>query len=306
VADIAGLPLRLRGTDQERAGVLHGLFGSLPPTAAEPVGTILYGRRSVAMPRRAPDEAYGDLDVWHEGDQLLLSSPLHGLVARATPDSAVIGGQGAPTEHGMRRLLHPIFTHVLAWHGVYVLHGAAVRKGDTGIFALGQSGQGKSTLVLAAMEHGWDVLADDLVAIRVEDGRVTLRGVPKPLTLPADVEADALDEAETLDWDWRSRRRLAPDRLDLRPVDLAAVVVVSHGAERTASLTPTPSHEITELLFSSFMSTPDAPLLRRFFPVGAAIARHPAWTLGHSTDPDVRLAETAGALDRVVAEVSKA
>jgi hypothetical protein len=204
----------------------------------------------------------------------------------------------------MRRMLHPIFTHVLAWHGIYVLHGAAMRSGDTGLFALGQTGQGKSTLVLAAMEHGWDVLADDLVAVRVDaGGEVTLRGVPKPLTLPSDVEAVALDGAEHLDWDWRSRRRLPPDRLDRRAVRLDGIVIVSHGTGRRASLRLTAAHDLTELLFSSFMSTPDAPLLRRFFPVGAAIARRPAWTLGHSTDPEMRLEEAAAALGRVVAQL---
>jgi hypothetical protein len=283
--------------------VLHELFGSLPPTELGSAGTVVFRRRGVALPRRRPDESYIDLDVWHEGDQLFLSAPDHGLVARADPAGAVIGGPGAPHEHGMRRVLHPIFTHVLAWHGIYVLHGAAMRRGDLGVFAIGQSGQGKSTLVLAAMEHGWDVLADDLVAVRVDDGGVSLRGVPKPLTLPGDLEATTLDDAEELDWDWRERRRLPPDRLDLRAVRLAAVVVVSHGAERAATLTPTGAHQMTELLFSSFMSTPDAPLLRRFFPVGAAIARHPGWTLGHSIDPEARLAEAAAALDRLVAEL---
>jgi hypothetical protein len=303
VVDIAGLPLRLRGTDADRLAVLSRLFGTLPRVVAASVGAIVYQRRPVAVPRRRPDEAYSDLDAWHEGNQLFLSSPQHGLVARATPDGAVIGGSGVPSEHGMRRLLHPIFTHVLGWHGIYVLHGAAVRLGDVGVLAMGQTGQGKSTLVLAAMEHGWEVLADDLVAVQADDDGIVLRGVPKPLTLPGDVAASALDDAESLDWDWRARRRLPADRLDLRAVRLAAVVVITHGTGRDASLTPTPSHELTELLFSSFMSTPDAPLLRRFFPVGAAIARHPAWTLGHSTDPEVRLAEAAGALGRVVAQL---
>jgi len=169
---------------------------------------------------------------------------------------------------------------------------------------VGDTGQGKSTLALAALEHGWHVLADDLVAIASgDDGDLVARGVPKPLAVPGDLDAAASAGAEHLAGDWRQRRHLPADRLDPRPARLAAVVVAGHGHGKDATIEMVSSTDLTPLLFSSFMSTPDPLLLRRFFPVGAALARLPLRRLRHSAEPSARLAAAARAMDELDREV---
>jgi hypothetical protein len=299
VLDIGGVPLLLRATDGARAAVLDTLFGSLEPCPDEPVGEIVVRKRGVARPSREPDEVYTDLRVWRDGEVLSLASGPHAMTARATPTHAELGGEGADHSFGVRRFLQPVFTHMLGWHGSYILHGAAVRRGDRAALVVANSGQGKSTLALAALEHGWEVLSDDLVAVRIEDGTVVVQGVPKPLALPADVEADVLADATVLHWDKRQRRQLPSTRLDHRPAPLGVVLVVGHGQGAGAAAEPIAGSEVTTLLFQAFMSTPDPPLLRRYFPVGAAIARTPMWRFLHSADPSRRLSEAARLLDEL-------
>jgi hypothetical protein len=304
VLDIGGVPLLLRGTTADGAAALEQLFGGLPATPEAPRGQVVYGRRRVAVPRRPPDESYADLDVWHEGRELYLASEHHRLAARADATDAVIAGAGGSVL-GLRRMLQPVFTHLLAWQGHYVLHAAAVRREGAGYLVLGESGQGKSTLALAALEHGWDVLADDLVSVSETGGEVVLRGVPKPLALPGDLEARALSGATGIDGDWRNRRHLAADRLDRRAVPLAAVVVVAHGQTPASAVRTLDASDVTRLVFSAFMSTPDALLLRRYFGVGAAVARAPVREVRHGSDPTTRLVEAARALEIVHAGVQE-
>jgi len=58
-----------------------------------------------------------------------------------------------------------------------VLHGCSLEKEGKSIVCLGISGSGKSTLAYALMEAGWNILADDIVAIN-SNGNV-LPGIPR-------------------------------------------------------------------------------------------------------------------------------
>ncbi len=50
--------------------------------------------------------------------------------------------------------------------GEIALHGAAIAKSGRALLLLGRSGEGKSTLAHALVaDHGWDLLADDAIAI---------------------------------------------------------------------------------------------------------------------------------------------
>ncbi len=54
---------------------------------------------------------------------------------------------------------------ILHQRGRIVLHGNALRSGDSAIVFAGVSGQGKSTLAGAFFQRGYEVLADDLAAV---------------------------------------------------------------------------------------------------------------------------------------------
>lgn len=90
-------------------------------------------------------------------------------------------------------LLGSVFGAILIQRGFLVLHGNALVREGQAIVSLGYSGAGKSTLAYCLMSQGWQLLADDLVAI-APNGQV-LPGVPRIKLWEDAVEAFGLDPA---------------------------------------------------------------------------------------------------------------
>ena len=66
-------------------------------------------------------------------------------------------------------LLGSVLSICLIQRGLLVLHANALEKDGKSIICLGESGSGKSTLACILMQQGWNLLADDLVAINNQD-----------------------------------------------------------------------------------------------------------------------------------------
>src|SRR5207237_1442435 len=67
-------------------------------------------------------------------------------------------------------LLGPALALLLSQRGLLVLHASAVAVEGRAIAFLGESGQGKSTTAAAFLAHGHTVVADDVLAVRIDDG----------------------------------------------------------------------------------------------------------------------------------------
>ena len=312
VLDIAGLPVLVRASDDEHLAVVRAVFGDSALSPDAPRAEIAYGPGTLAVPDREPDEQFPDLDVWRDGEVLHLASGFHGVQARVTPVAAEIVASGAVRDRGFRRIFQPAITHMLAHYGIFVIHAASMRRGELGLLALGETGKGKSTMALAALQHGWRVMGDDLVALWLVDDGAMIRGLPKPMALPSDL-GDAPDPdgneragspspvegARRLEWDHRRRLHVPTEQLDLEPVRLGAILLVEHGDSDRSSVAPLAGSAITSWLMGSYTSVANAPLMRRFFPVAIAAARVPGWIVHHGTDSATRLSDAARILDEV-------
>jgi hypothetical protein len=73
--------------------------------------------------------------------------------------------------HWQRMLLGQILPLVAALRGYHVLHASAIEIDGRAIALSGQPGTGKSTLALEFALRGHGILAEDVVALRIEDGR---------------------------------------------------------------------------------------------------------------------------------------
>lgn len=71
-------------------------------------------------------------------------------------------------------LLGPVMAVLLHRRGFFVLHGSAMRIGETGDIFLGDKGAGKSTLAGALLAAGHPLIADDLAAISFASGAPSL------------------------------------------------------------------------------------------------------------------------------------
>ena len=65
---------------------------------------------------------------------------------------------------------------ILIQKNIIVFHGNALAKDGKAIICLGSSGSGKSTLAYALLKEGWELIADDLVAIQEN---IILPGIPR-------------------------------------------------------------------------------------------------------------------------------
>lgn len=302
VLDIAGLPVLMQAVDAAHLAAIDASFGTVATCASAPGAVLSYGPGRLTMPAREPDAHQPDLDIWNDGEILHLSSELHGIQGVVSPTRAQLVSTEAPHERALRRVFQPVITHVLAHHGIFVIHAASMRKGDRGLLALGDTGKGKSTIALAAFQHDWRVMGDDLVALWLVDDTPMIRGLPKPMALPSDgvmpPTAD-LDGAQTLEWDQRRRLHVPVERLDLRPVPLGAIVVVEHGSAGHSTFEPSAADRMTSRLMASYTSVGDAPLMREFFPVAIRAARVPGGVIHHGADAATRIADAQQILTEV-------
>ena len=296
--DIGGLPVSFQPVDPERAAVISQLLGDAPPHAGEARVVISYRRRRPQLPGRRPDHEYLDLRVWHCGDELVLQTPAD-VRAHVGRDAAWIGGDADDLDGAFQSLFHFAITHLLAHEDRFVLHGAAVAHRGVAVVAIGPTGSGKSTLALAALSAGWQVLADDLVVVRMRDGRLEVTGVPRRPAMPGDLPATPA--GELLPDDQRGRRRLPPGSLVGGWFPLVAVVLVGHSAEAEGALAPMAAEDTLLRVIGSFSSSTDPRHLARFFPVAGAVSRLPGWELLHGAHPSSRLSVAQSALERIAA-----
>ncbi len=89
----------------------------------------------------------------------------------------------APGEDVAAAVLGPCLVLALALRGVWCLHASAVSSGGSAVALAGESGCGKSTLAVALTTRGAGRrrIADDLLAVKLEDGVVkALPRYPQP------------------------------------------------------------------------------------------------------------------------------
>lgn len=127
-----------------------------------------------------------------------------------------------------------------AWRGLLPLHACAVELDGRAVLIAGAAGAGKSTLTAGLIAAGARFMADDLVVLRIEEGRVAgrnvvLRGRPTIRLHPGTAAAlDCVDawpvpEDPRGKWLARPRARSAADALDL-----AAILILGEEGEGPA------------------------------------------------------------------------
>src|SRR2546421_712555 len=180
VFDVGDVPVLFRATDALRADALGGFLAGFAPADAAPEGSVSVRARRPAMPARRADHVVDGFRVWIAGTTMHVHL---GTVARAsaTDSTAVVGVSGDSAARALPVALLFVLTHVLAYRDRFLLHAGAVVGHGHAYVVVGESGSGKSTLVAAALESGWQAVADDMVVVRVEDSGVAIAGIPRPI-----------------------------------------------------------------------------------------------------------------------------
>lgn len=136
-------------------------------------------------------------------------------------------------------LLGIVLAVLLYQRGLLVLHASAVALGDVGAIFLGDKGQGKSTIAASLYARGHALLADDIVAIDLNqtDTAMILPGFPQFKLLPEAAAAVLGDDPALLPRlapVYEKRCRSAVDQFADRPLPVAAIFVLDDGQQLLA------------------------------------------------------------------------
>lgn len=176
---------------------------------------------------------------------------------------------GVASWHRAKPLQVPL-SIFFADRGIDFLHGGMISLHGTGVLVAGAGGSGKSTLTLASLLHGLDLLGDDCVGLRASDGRFdgfSIFGSASVerehlcrFTMLSELAADP-GEAKTV----LPLAQLFPDRMatttKIRAIVLPRVTHAEHVTIRPA----TGKEALLALAPSS--------ILKRAIPAGPALAR---------------------------------
>ena len=294
--DVAGVGVRLDASDAPHVRALDAAVGALARHDGEPALRIRFDEHPEPLPWRAHQHADGDVRAWWTVDELLLG---HGsLSAHVGASTAHIGGE-RDLVRGFRQLFPYVITHLLAPHGLFVLHAGAIQRDGDAVLVLGGTGTGKSTLVASAASAGWSALADDLVVVRMGRDGPEVTGIPKPLAVPGDVVGMIALAARPIDNDARQRWHVevGPSEPAWSPV--AATLVSAHGDVARSELRDLTSPQLFQWLLFSFLSRLEQSRLRRFLGVAAELTSRRGWEVRHGVDSSARVEDACSLLDQV-------
>ncbi|WP_263840164.1 hypothetical protein [Salinibacter sp.] len=167
---------------------------------AEPTGADAGGAIRLTFDVRTPLESPPDtarhvgtsarcgIEVWNAPERMVLVH--ESATAVVDPAGGRAEGQVCPAllERPDREGRDPLFHLVvlslgllLRHQGWFPLHAAALAREDRGVLLPGRSGQGKTTIALSLLRHGWAALSDDTVLLRATGNGVRAHAFRRPL-----------------------------------------------------------------------------------------------------------------------------
>jgi hypothetical protein len=169
-------------------------------------------------------------------------------------------------------LLGPVLALLLHQRGFLVLHASAVARGGSAVAFLGGKGAGKSTTAAVLCARGYQLLADDVVALELTgaDRPQVLPGYPQLKLWPCAAAALGEDPESLppLSAGQEKRSRRMADRFAPGPLPLERLYVLSEGP--SLEIEPlAPQEAILQLIGHSYSSRFGKDLLR-----GPAAAQH--------------------------------
>lgn len=147
---------------------------------------------------------------------------------------------GASEQHVRLLLLGPAFAALLRQRDVLMLHGSGVAVNGNAVAFMGASGYGKSTMAAALHQRGYDLVADDEIAIRFqEEGQVLVLPAYPQLKLWPDALASLGESPDSLPrvyLDDEKRIRRARDRFWQTPLPLRTIYILEFSTHASIEL----------------------------------------------------------------------
>jgi hypothetical protein len=220
---------------------------------------------------------------------------LHGgrAVAHLDTEGATLlhAAAGGDAVASWRVVLDSVLFSVALLRGLEALHAGAVAADDGAIALAAASGGGKSTLLTALLAEGFELLADDVMALEPDGELIRAHPGPPLMTVPAAAPLLPGDELAAI-----GEERWLATPVSPEPRPLTAVVLLNRRSGATPGLHPLPKPLFPLLaMMLRFPRIPDRERSR--FELAAAIAASvPVWELrAEPATPPAALAELLAA-----------
>lgn len=319
--DLAGLAIRVLTMDLELDSSAQWHFGRLPPTIPnqtipnpalpDPAIAVSLQKSSASAAPPAASDAYriARMRLDPQGDRLRIHHD-EGAWADIGPDTIRLHFHGPEQLHWLcaRQLLFMALSWSLSFHQRAIIHGALLARDERSLLVLGGTGQGKSTMAVAALCRGWDVHADDMVIAHVVDGDCRLWGVPKRLSAPS-ASIEALLEAspgglqrhdlQPVPGDPRERVFLPLSLLAHHRTTPSSIAIVGHH-RGLGVIRPLTSRDTQEAVLEAAGMAEHPDALRRIFPAVARVGTLPGVRTLHAADPSRRIDVANGFLSQLL------
>ncbi|HEX5417402.1 MAG TPA: hypothetical protein VFZ25_17190 [Chloroflexota bacterium] len=170
-------------------------------------------------------------------------------------------------------LLGAVLATLLIQRGQFVLHASAVAIGRSAVIFLGGKGWGKSTLAATFCARGHRLLADDVVALELDEGEVplVLPGFPQLKLWPDAATAALGDDPAALPVlvpGYEKRARAATEEFFSEALPVRGIYLLAHGPSPVVRAL-NPGEGVVQLIGHSYAARFGDQWLR-----GAEAARH--------------------------------
>lgn len=137
----------------------------------------------------------------------------------------VSDGSQQEVQGSITQTIREIMTWKMEARGFYLLHASAVVKHDRAVLFCGESGVGKTTIMLGLLQNGYHFLANDRVYIGVEDRKVKVISWPSSIgvrlatTMQYEPLIEIYADLGSLDFPQKRIHSLALDQLERNEID---------------------------------------------------------------------------------------
>lgn len=185
------------------------------------------------------------------GDTVAFHIPQGGFRIRAASELTVDPSTASSPSAVRLAILGRALGAMLQWRGLFVLHASAVARDGRVIAFVGESGSGKSTTAATFMSNGYDLVADDLVAIDTSGSGLAVRPGYGQLKLwPDAAEAHGIEHGSLARVHERHEKRIVPlaaERMAAAAMALDSIYVLATGTPTRCEVL-TPQKALVELL----------------------------------------------------------
>ncbi|MDJ0736125.1 MAG: hypothetical protein QNJ47_19020 [Nostocaceae cyanobacterium] len=137
-------------------------------------------------------------------------------------------------------VLGPVLCVLLGQRGLLVLHASCININNKAVAFMGGSGWGKSTLAAAFHHHGYDVLTDDVMPIKITENKALVFPAYPQMKVSPEALISLGKNTKSLSKVYENSRKLSykfPNGFQQNPLPLQQIYVLGKGSK----------HEITPI-----------------------------------------------------------